>query len=100
MKNAVFWNMTTPCGSYRNHRFGGTYCLHLQGKRRSPLDSQRGYTSQRMGKRIIKTTWRGNKVLQDKIVFLYPEDGDASFLRNIGTCTALHPNEQQSSLTS
>jgi hypothetical protein len=27
MKNAVFWDVT-PCGSYKNGRFGGTYRLH------------------------------------------------------------------------
>jgi hypothetical protein len=30
MKNALFWDVT-PCGSCRNRRFGGTYCLHHQG---------------------------------------------------------------------
>jgi hypothetical protein len=31
MKNAVFWDMT-PCGSYKNRRFVGTYRLHHQGE--------------------------------------------------------------------
>jgi hypothetical protein len=26
----IFWEMT-PCGSYKNRRFGGSYRLHLQG---------------------------------------------------------------------
>jgi hypothetical protein len=26
-------DMMTPCGSCKNRRFGGIYCLHLQGKR-------------------------------------------------------------------
>jgi hypothetical protein len=26
----IFWE-TTPCGSYKNRRFGGSYRLHLQG---------------------------------------------------------------------
>jgi hypothetical protein len=30
MKNAVFWNVT-PCGFYKNRRFGGMYRLHYQG---------------------------------------------------------------------
>jgi hypothetical protein len=30
MKNGVFWDFT-PCGSYKNLRFGGTYRLHHQG---------------------------------------------------------------------
>jgi hypothetical protein len=28
----IFWEMT-PCGSYKNQRFGGSYRLHLQGAR-------------------------------------------------------------------
>jgi hypothetical protein len=28
----IFWEMT-PCGSYKNRRFGGSYNLHLQGVR-------------------------------------------------------------------
>jgi hypothetical protein len=30
MKNAVFWDVG-PCTYFANRRFGGTYCLHLQG---------------------------------------------------------------------
>jgi hypothetical protein len=30
MKNTVCWDVT-PCGSYKNRRFGGTCCLHCQG---------------------------------------------------------------------
>jgi hypothetical protein len=30
MKNAVFWDVT-PCGSWYNQHFGGTYRLHYQG---------------------------------------------------------------------
>jgi hypothetical protein len=32
MKNAVFWNVA-PCRSGVNRRFGGTYRLHLQGRK-------------------------------------------------------------------
>jgi hypothetical protein len=32
MKNAVFWDVTL-CSSCVNRRFGGTYCLHLQGRK-------------------------------------------------------------------
>jgi hypothetical protein len=28
----IIWKMT-PCGSYKNRRFGGSYRLHLQGAR-------------------------------------------------------------------
>jgi hypothetical protein len=40
MKNAVFWDVA----SYRyfvNRRFGGTYCLHLQGIRNPRAMNQR-----------------------------------------------------------
>jgi hypothetical protein len=32
MKNSVFWNVA-PCRSCLNRCFGGTYRLHLQGKK-------------------------------------------------------------------
>jgi hypothetical protein len=32
MKNAIFWDVT-PCRSCENRRFGGTYRLHLQGRK-------------------------------------------------------------------
>jgi hypothetical protein len=32
LKNAVFWDLA-PCTSCVIRRFGGTYCLHLQGKK-------------------------------------------------------------------
>jgi hypothetical protein len=32
MKNAVFWDVA-PCSSCMNRRFGGTYRLHLQGRK-------------------------------------------------------------------
>jgi hypothetical protein len=32
MKNAVFWDVA-PCTSCVNRRFGGTYRLHLQGRK-------------------------------------------------------------------
>jgi hypothetical protein len=32
MKNAVFWDVP-PCRSCVNRRFGGTYRLHLQGRK-------------------------------------------------------------------
>jgi hypothetical protein len=32
MKNAVFWNVAS-CSSCMNRRFGGTYRLHLQGRK-------------------------------------------------------------------
>jgi hypothetical protein len=35
----IFWEMT-PCGSYKNRRFGGSYRLHLQGARVRALQSE------------------------------------------------------------
>jgi hypothetical protein len=33
MKSTIFWDIT-PCSPLKvNRRFGGTYCLHLQGRR-------------------------------------------------------------------
>jgi hypothetical protein len=32
MKNAVFWDVA-PCSPFVNRRFGGTYRLHLQGRK-------------------------------------------------------------------
>jgi hypothetical protein len=32
MKNAVFWDVA-PCRSFVNRRFGGTYSLHLHGRK-------------------------------------------------------------------
>jgi hypothetical protein len=32
LKIAVFWDIV-PCGSYMNQRLGGTYHLHLQGRK-------------------------------------------------------------------
>jgi hypothetical protein len=33
MKDAVFWDMATPCSSFKKLRFGGKYHLHLQGEK-------------------------------------------------------------------
>jgi hypothetical protein len=42
MKSSIFWDIT-PCSPMNfNRRFGGTYRLHLQGRRISRLRSQRG----------------------------------------------------------
>jgi hypothetical protein len=32
LKNVVFWDVA-PCSSFMNRRFGGTYRLHLQGRK-------------------------------------------------------------------
>jgi hypothetical protein len=35
----IFWEMT-PCGSYKNRRFGGSYRLHLQGERDEQVQNE------------------------------------------------------------
>jgi hypothetical protein len=76
MKDAVFWDVA-PCRSCVNRRFGGTYHLHLQG-----------------GKIRVRGT-SVSKWLQ--IGFFYPEDGDDTFLRKVGShkiYTAPHPRRR------
>jgi hypothetical protein len=46
-KSAVFWDITPWSPLKVNRRFGGTYCLHLQGRRISEASNQR----ERVGKR-------------------------------------------------
>jgi hypothetical protein len=67
MKNIFFWNMT-PCFllSY-NRRFGGTYRLHLQGRRNNFSKNQQG------------SRWQASLKL-----FLRHEDGGDMFPRNVG----------------
>jgi hypothetical protein len=52
MKNGVFWDVM-PCGSCKNRRFEGTWCLHHQGDKNHRLlvtanvvPSSHGVTSQ------------------------------------------------------
>jgi hypothetical protein len=40
MKNVVFWDVA-PCRYFFNQRFGGTYRLHLQGRRNPRAMNQR-----------------------------------------------------------
>jgi hypothetical protein len=40
MKNTVFWDVA-PCRYFVNRRFGGTYRLHLQGRRNPRVMNQR-----------------------------------------------------------
>jgi hypothetical protein len=41
MKNDIFWDVT-PCGSCKNRRFGGTYRIHLQGRRNNASEEVLG----------------------------------------------------------
>jgi hypothetical protein len=42
-KKAVFWD-AAPCRCGVNRRFGGTYCLHLQGRRKNKKIRVRRYS--------------------------------------------------------
>jgi hypothetical protein len=39
MKTGVFWDVV-QCGSCKNRRFGGMYCLYLQGRKISELEEK------------------------------------------------------------
>jgi hypothetical protein len=86
MKNAVFWDVA-PCRSCVNRRFGGTYSLHLQGRKIAGEEPDADACS----------PW----FLARR--FFYPEDGGDTFLRNVGShkiYTAPHPRGRHSSLGS
>jgi hypothetical protein len=72
MKNAVFWDLALYI-SCANRRFGGTYRLHLQGRK-----IHEGGTSVSRSSAANCSRWflaRG---------FFYPENGGDTFLRNVG----------------
>jgi hypothetical protein len=52
MKNAVFWDVA-PCRSCVNRRFGGTYRLHLQGRK----IRDRGTSLSRCGSKGLEYCW-------------------------------------------
>jgi hypothetical protein len=60
----IFWEMT-PCGSYKNRRFGGSYRLHLQGERDEQVQS---LLFRSVPARLV-----------------HPEDGGDTILRNVGS---------------
>jgi hypothetical protein len=59
MKNAVFWDVT-PCRSCVNRRFGGTYHVHLRGRKirergtnvAADVDSHKIYTASHPRRRL------------------------------------------------
>jgi hypothetical protein len=86
MKNDVFWDVG-PCRSCANRRFGGTYCLHLQGRK----IRERGTSLSRSA--ATYSHWFLARGL------FYPEDGGNTFLRNVGShkiYTAPHPRRRHS----
>jgi hypothetical protein len=71
MKNAVFWDVA-PCSV--KQRFGGMYRLHLQGRK-----IREGGTSR------LSAVCSHLLTLFLARVFFYPEDGDDTFLLNVGS---------------
>jgi hypothetical protein len=92
MKSTIFWD-TTPCSPLNvNRRFGGTYRLHLQGRKISSARNQR------------ESRWQAELLSLPPafllIIFFHPEDGGDMLLRNVGWLstdyTALYPRRQYS----
>jgi hypothetical protein len=81
VKNIIFWDVT-PCSLLRcNRRFGETYRVHLQGRRK-------------LYQHEPASTQMASKMFLLKF-FFDPEDGGDVFLRNVGCIstdyTASHP---------
>jgi hypothetical protein len=104
-KNTVFWDVT-PCRSCVNRRFGGTYRLHLQGRKireqgtsvkMEAISSSETSVHTRSTRRQSAATCSRWFLASG---FFYPEDGGDMFLRNVGShkiCTAPHPRRRHSS---
>jgi hypothetical protein len=80
MKSIIFWDVT-PCSLLRcNRRFGETYRLYLQGRRK--------FQQEPASKQVAS-------ILLLAEIFFDPEDGGDMFLRNVGSIstdyTASHP---------
>jgi hypothetical protein len=85
MESIIFWDVT-PCSLLSfNRRFGGTYRLHLQGRRNNFSKTQQAST-------LLATCLPAGYCWN---YFFDPEDGGDMFLRNVGCnstdYTASHP---------
>jgi hypothetical protein len=71
MKNAVFWDVAL-CRSCLNRCFGGTYSLHLQGRKSESEESAYGATSQKTAffKKTLHSQFvmRSNGPIYDTII--------------------------------
>jgi hypothetical protein len=67
MKSTIFWDIKLCSLLKVNRRFGGTYRLHLQGRRISSV--------------VLSTSFDAGFLLG---LFFDPEDGGDMFLRNVG----------------
>jgi hypothetical protein len=65
IKNAIFWDVA-PCRSCVNRRFGGTYPLHLQGRK-------------------IRQRETTSYLLVPCSQILYPEDGGDTFIWSVSS---------------
>jgi hypothetical protein len=71
MKSTIFWDIT-PCSPLKvKLRFGGTYRLHLHGRR----------ISQARNQALLANSFHGGFFLGS---FFDPEDEGDMFLRNVG----------------
>jgi hypothetical protein len=110
MKNVVFWDVA-PCRFYVNRRFGGTYRLHLQGRK---IHERRTSVSRCLQTAFCTSIEIKNKdciyhehaacnhllTLVPRSRIFLPEDGGDTFLRNVGShkiYTAPHPRRRHSS---
>jgi hypothetical protein len=108
MKTSVLWDIT-HCSCWVTRRSGGTWCLHLYGRRISQERNQREAGSKsraiRLRKdRVYKASSRACYLLQAGFLldlFFDHEDGGDMFLRNVGWLsmdyTALYPRRYNSS---
>jgi hypothetical protein len=105
MKNAVFWDVAS-CIYYVDRRFGGTYRLHIQGRKiRERGTSFRRWlqTEPPVGNNQLYKNKTGGSVATTCLCwflthrFFYPEDGGDTFLRSVGSqkiYTAPHPRRR------
>jgi hypothetical protein len=92
IKSIIFWSIT-PCSPLKvNRHFGGTYRLHLQGRRIRQARYQRESRCQ------AEFYFKAGFLL---VLFLDPEDGGDMFIRNIcwlsTDYTAIYSRRQYSS---
>jgi hypothetical protein len=73
-KNAVFWDVA-PCRSCVNPRFGGTYCLHPQGKK--SMSEEPALAGGRLQKTafFIVTALKTSNITKEKKDYIFFCDG-------------------------
>jgi hypothetical protein len=76
MNVEILWDMAA-CRHYVNSRFGGTYHLHLQGRKSAAHET----SVQQVARQIHYIPPAAPRLLA--LLIVDPEDGDDSFLRNV-----------------